>query len=1349
MINMSQNFTKILGFVALSALGTFAEAQTNINWAPAGPVYTAGRARNMIVDNTDPSRTRLYVGSASSGIFKSTDGGSNWAPINDQGSVRNISYLAQAKDGTIYAGTGEGFLRWGQKAKAEPGSGLYKLTGSSLTDLTQVVSAAVVGTVINRVACDPSNSQHIALATNKGIWVSLDGTNFTQASIPTSSLASGQDVKFDNNGILYCSIGSELAYLTYNTVPSKVYKSTDNSLSAFTAITPTSSSLSDSNYGRIELAIAPSNNNVIYASCANKSIANPTTEVQGASGSASLKAIFVSYDAGSSWAVLLQGSAQIDPLTNGSTIASGDYSHVLVVNPVDPNMLFVGGYSFYIYFRTGGTNANPIGSWVQVGSSFAKNSPYYLHENIHDIKIITGSPEKFYFITDAGIYRSLNLSQSSNTHLPSFQPFYKGLTTGQFNSVSMERYPITAEAVSSTPGTSVTPYVGYIGGTGGNGLTYYSGTFSLVTQETNYIGGEIYNAEYSKILSDAAFMTSGSGKLYRTSNAKTTNPALLQVNGYSGVLSKIAPSASSFNNYGYSTGTPFKLWENYGQRTFSPDSIPFYNDSLRIPYTPSSVSQLTTQSTFVFAVPRPNKNRYAMIDSIVIRTATVTLPIEPAPVPPAFTGSDIKDLTLKLNNNYVNSGSVTVISGSSITTTGLVSSTTNPSVTLNNTTLLDEISVTFSSPPFLTKTVTSLPNVPNPADLYRVYATVFYKYKANDSISLTDNNISTRTMTYKGVLPKALSWAYGSRPAYIISGATNSSVANPTYVLNPGNITQTTSSQFTVTPVGPTNYTSIVLGSYTYSAIPVIHTLTAITNTNVTGSTYTFALLPGTETKTALATTTLVTFTVEPVATTIYTITQTGTGTLTSETSYTIGASSYELYPGGITQASPVFVVTPTTATTYTLLGISSDTVTGANTSKTAGQTTATHNNIGSTVVSFPKNNPLVKLPQAISSRLAIALNNSGNTGGKYAIVVSKNSLNLNDPLNLVRISQSGCWTDDASGNPTTNTISIPGVPTIIEWSKSGTELYYATNDNKLYRVSHITTIMDQSSSSYSGKFFTDVFKYNISSVNDATLNPMSPYRTTLIGDFGTKQISSISVSNDNKNLVVTFNAAGSGTLVAYNTNDASKSDLTNIGWVNKSTGLPTEVTTYCSMMEKGNSKKVFIGTNSGVYYTSDITSGNWVNVNTLASNDQSKLPNVQVFDIEQQTYDPWDCYNSGQIYIATNGRGVWVTGAYFVPYIVSVEEMDKKEDAKYLSVYPNPSNGNVTVSFSGINGEKASVEIMDISGRIVKNESLGVLEAGDVKHTFETASLNSGVYILNIQSDSGIRRVTKLIVAK
>ena len=1201
--NLSIKLSTLFGTLALVAFNQLAEAQTNFDWKLAGPLYTAGRIRNLVVDKTDNTGKTMYCGSTSSGVFTSTNGGVRWFPINDQAKVRNISYMGQDKSNNIWAATGEGFLRYGQKAKAQRGTGIYKLDLST-KELKLVKDSNAVGAVINRIAFSPANANYIALASNLGIMVSNDGGgSFNLApGIPTNSnVIFGMDVKFDNAGVLYCSVGNErggaAANAAFDAVSSKVYKSTDATLSAFTNITPISSVLTDSKYGRIELGISESNSSVIYASCANKNISQPTGAA--AANSASLKGIFVSYDAGATWGLLAQGSPQLDPLSNSGSLSTGDYAHCLLVHPSNPDILFIGGYKFCMFTRTGGTNANPIGNWVtNMAQNFFTSSPSYLHENIHDIKIIPGSPVKFYLVTDAGIYRSIDLAAATSVIPPSFQPFYSGLVTGQFNSVSIERFPVNANGSNVTNGTNITPLSGFIGGTGANGFSYYSGRDTLVTQETSYLNGDIYNAEYSKILEGAAFLTVGTGGFYRTANVKNTSPNLVDFNVYTGDnISALAPDARTFLNTGFSTGTPFKLWENYGQIANSPDKAIFYNDSLRLQYSISGVSTLTTITNFTFSASRPN--RFATIDSIAIRTGTVVLPTTQNAKSPPFSGTDKQDIWIKIPNTSLPSTTINVststvpviytitpFNGSNITTWGpAVNAPAATGVTLNATTMQDVISVTFNAPPFAAKTTASLAGVPDAASYYRVFATVFYKYKVGDTVSVTDNNISTKTYKYSTALTTPLRW---SRKFVNVNQNTN----------------------------------------------------------------------------------------------------------------------------GPKTGQNPAVILNKST-------------------------------------------NPLVKIPTTQSGRLAMVLNHpaiTANTypGGPnpYAIVVCKSPLNLNDPLNFVRVSQSGCLSDSSNGqSPVVNVpISITGKPIILEWSKGGTEIYYATDDYKLYRVSHINDIFDLSPSSYSGKFYSDVFSY-ANPLNSANLNPDCPYRTTLIGSFD-KPITSISVSNDDKNLLITFNnPAGTGTtgIVMYNSNDARTSNLANINWQKKDGAVLAGNITYCSLMEKSDNKQVFVGTDNGMFYTSDITSSSpsWSNINN------NQLPNVQIFDIKQQTFEAHNCYNSGQIYVATNGRGVWTSGKYLSNYYVGISESTKPEVEKNLNLYPNPSNGLVNVVFNAFGGENASIHVMDLNGRTVKTHYMGELPNQEIEYSMDASGLAPGIYLVSVTSNSGVKRVAKLVVTK
>ncbi|MCW3077130.1 MAG: hypothetical protein JWO32_1739, partial [Bacteroidetes bacterium] len=789
------------------------------------------------------------------------------------------------------------------------------------------------------------------------------------------------------------------------------------------------------------------------------------------------------------------------------------------------------------------------GTWVHAGNSFFTNSQFYLHENIHDIKIVGGSPNKFYFVTDAGIYRSVDLGTSSQVP-PSFQPFYKGLITGQFNSVSIDKYP-GASGNTTVTGTSIVPYQTYIGGTGGNGLTYFNGNFPFVSQELSYQSGDIYNSEYSKILGKAAYFSSGSGSVFRTADVTTGNSALVDW-----VVNTKKQDVQSLTNSTYSTaGTPFRLWENIGNLSSPPDSLVFLNDTA---LTKSAIPSLTATTQFSFNIGRPQPT--ALIDYITIRTTTVVIASTPTQVAVnGFSVVNTKTITIQLNPTYTAPNN-TITNAPISSISGYAGSASTFSVILNPFNNLDQIYISLAGPLF-TAQPTSVPSTTAVADYMRVVATVYYKYPAGSTIKIIDNSISTLSST-----------------------------------------------------------------------------LTTTTPTS---------------------------------------------GTMSWNNTVTVGSST------------------------------------------------------------VPVVNPVLKIPTTTSARLAMpfAVNNAGN----YAIRISNSPLDLNAPLSFVTVSQDKCLTTNSAGAPTNNTISIVGKPTVLEWGKSGTYLYYATDAgavNNLYRVSFLGTLIDSTAKGYGGKLHTNVFTFSTTS----TPNPRSPYRTTLVGSFPNKITSISTPTSDLAPMVVTFeDPSPTGTLVMASSGDISKSDITNIGFTDKTPSILSNLKTYCSLIEKSDPKKVFVGTDNGLFYTNDITLAppTWSNVNN------NQLPNVQIFDLEQQTLDPWYCYNSGQIYVATNGRGIWTNSNFFSPYVVSVNEIPKSTFENNLSLFPNPSNSNVNVSFSGISGESAKITLFDVNGRIVKTENLGKLNAEEVSYNFETSNLSSGIYIVNVISDSGVKRVAKLIVTK
>ena len=89
----------------------------------------------------------------------------------------------------------------------------------------------------------------------------------------------------------------------------------------------------------------------------------------------------------------------------------------------------------------------------------------------------------------------------------------------------------------------------------------------------------------------------------------------------------------------------------------------------------------------------------------------------------------------------------------------------------------------------------------------------------------------------------------------------------------------------------------------------------------------------------------------------------------------------------------------------------------------------------------------------------------------------------------------------------------------------------------------------------------------------------------------------------------------------------------------------------------------------------------------------------------------------------------------------VGIEEEEADENS--ISIYPNPGNEMLNVEFSILNKSKISISIYDVMGREVKRIENGEWRIVNAeKHTisFNVGELNSGVYFVKIQTESGIR---------
>lgn len=108
------------------------------------------------------------------------------------------------------------------------------------------------------------------------------------------------------------------------------------------------------------------------------------------------------------------------------------------------------------------------------------------------------------------------------------------------------------------------------------------------------------------------------------------------------------------------------------------------------------------------------------------------------------------------------------------------------------------------------------------------------------------------------------------------------------------------------------------------------------------------------------------------------------------------------------------------------------------------------------------------------------------------------------------------------------------------------------------------------------------------------------------------------------------------------------------------------------------------------------------------------------------------------------NGRTniVWISGgknvegvAYFDTNVTLVGTDENETNTSSLVLYPNPANNQISLAFNLSNASKLSVDVCDISGRIVIQSEEQYFNAGKVEITVPTNTLLQGCYFVRLKS--------------
>lgn len=371
-----------------------------------GPSNFGGRTRALAIDASDTSGNTIIAGGVSSGVFRTTDGGANWTKVSNNDEIHNVTAIAQDPRNGFqniwYYGTGEWSGNSASLGSGYAGQGIWKSTdgGINWTVIPGTTSLFYEYDTyldyVNALDVSPLNGDLFIAATGK--ISRYDGSTMTIEVEMPSDESGWTDVKIASNGRVFVAVQGTSRAGGITSSP------TGNGSWAKLANNNNPSGWSAS--GRIVLAVAPSNNNVIYVLYNNGQRSNASTS------SYVKEADLWKYDLSTTtwinYSDKLPDEPGGDSEGNDPFAIQGGYDLVVSVKPDNENFIVVGGTNPYkienittdaMFTRIGGyVNNLGYGKYSVGGTEH--------HPDIHQLIFDPQNPSTILSGTDGGVHKA-------------------------------------------------------------------------------------------------------------------------------------------------------------------------------------------------------------------------------------------------------------------------------------------------------------------------------------------------------------------------------------------------------------------------------------------------------------------------------------------------------------------------------------------------------------------------------------------------------------------------------------------------------------------------------------------------------------------------------------------------------------------------------------------------------------------------------------------------------------------------------------------------------------------------------------------------------------------------------
>lgn len=351
------------------------------DWIFKGPTTSPGGyngiGRINVVEFHPTDTNTFIVGTAGGGAWRTTNGGLNWTSLYDNLPVLGVSDIKYnpQNPATIYLCTGD------RDASDTYSVGLLRSYNNGLSwDTTGLKFNITDFALLNELLINPLDTNSMLAATSLDLRKSYDG------GITWNTVVTGHF-----KDIVYNPIDTNIIYAaTYTSGNARIYRSLDGG--ATWSITANFFS-----GNRIAMAVTPANPSVVKA-------------VVSMTNTNGLLGIYNSTDTGATFTKIygtdndcstniLSGSLN---LSSSSCSGQGWYDLCMAINPINENIVLVGGVNTY-QSTDGGTTWNKVTQWYN-GSPGTKT----VHADKHYMAFHPLKPSLLFECNDGGIYKTAN-----------------------------------------------------------------------------------------------------------------------------------------------------------------------------------------------------------------------------------------------------------------------------------------------------------------------------------------------------------------------------------------------------------------------------------------------------------------------------------------------------------------------------------------------------------------------------------------------------------------------------------------------------------------------------------------------------------------------------------------------------------------------------------------------------------------------------------------------------------------------------------------------------------------------------------------------------------------------------